>query len=154
MGALVYEVVQCCGKYKILGHTSDHPWLVVGWSVSVLGGPSINNLLRAWNQLKWSKGDNWNPCFAYAQVQTDTWYQRIICPVSFQNIFCKTHEFIDCQMDHWWWDLGSSGGFMGRIWRPGDHISAALVVRSSVGNFSSKINRIFVTTFSWLLVRY
>ena len=30
-------------------------------------------------------------------------------------------------MDHLWQDLGSSGGFMGRIWRPGDRISAALL---------------------------
>ena len=29
-------------------------------------------------------------------------------------------------MDHRCWDLGSHGGFMGRIWCPGDHISAAL----------------------------
>ena len=35
-------------------------------------------------------------------------------------------EFIGRQTDHWWWDLGSPGGFMGRIWPPGDHISAAL----------------------------
>ena len=32
---------QCCGKSKILGRPTDHPWLMVGWSVSVLGGPSI-----------------------------------------------------------------------------------------------------------------
>ena len=58
---------------------------MVGWSVSVLGGPSINNLLRAWNQLKWSKGGNRNSRFTKAQVQTDTWYQWI--SVSFWNIF-------------------------------------------------------------------
>ena len=34
-------LVQCCGKSKILGHQTDHPWLMDGWSVSVLGGPSI-----------------------------------------------------------------------------------------------------------------
>ena len=38
----------------------------------------------------------------------------------------KPKEFIGRQTDHRWWDLGSTGGFMGRIWRPGDHISAAL----------------------------
>ena len=32
---------QCCGKSKILGRPTDHPWLMVGWPVSVLGGPSI-----------------------------------------------------------------------------------------------------------------
>ena len=34
-------VDQCCGKSKILGRPTDHPWLMVEWSVSVLGGPSI-----------------------------------------------------------------------------------------------------------------
>ena len=34
--------IQCCGKSKILGRPTDHPWLMVGWSVSVLGGTSIN----------------------------------------------------------------------------------------------------------------
>ena len=43
--------VQCCGKSKILVRSTDHPWLTVGWSISVLGGPSINNLVRPWNQL-------------------------------------------------------------------------------------------------------
>ena len=38
----------------------------------------------------------------------------------------KPKEFIGRQTDHRWWDLGSPGGSMGRIWRPGDHISAAL----------------------------
>ena len=38
----------------------------------------------------------------------------------------KPKEFIGRQTDHRWWDLGLPGGFMGRIWRPGDHISAAL----------------------------
>ena len=32
---------QCCGKSKILGRPMDHPWLIVGWSVSVVGGPSM-----------------------------------------------------------------------------------------------------------------
>ena len=56
---------------------------MVGWSVLVLGGPSINDMLRAWNQLKWSKGGHWNPCLTSAQVQTDTWYQWIVCRSSF-----------------------------------------------------------------------
>ena len=34
-------VMQCCGKSKILGRPTDHPWLMVGWSVSVLSGPSM-----------------------------------------------------------------------------------------------------------------
>ena len=36
---------------------------MVGWSVSVLGDLSINNLLRAWIQWKWWKGGNRNPCY-------------------------------------------------------------------------------------------
>ena len=45
-GAMESSLMQCCGKYKILVCPVDHPWLMVGWSVAVLGGPSINNLLR------------------------------------------------------------------------------------------------------------
>ena len=33
---------QCCGKCKTLGRPTDHPWLMVGWSMSALSGPSIN----------------------------------------------------------------------------------------------------------------
>ena len=33
--------VQCCGKSKIQGRLTDHPWLMVGWADSVLGSPSI-----------------------------------------------------------------------------------------------------------------
>ena len=41
-------------------------WLTVGWSISVLGGPSINNLVRPWNQLKnRPKWANRNPCFLF-----------------------------------------------------------------------------------------
>ena len=43
---------QCCRKCKILARLTDHPWLLVGWSVSVLGSPPINNLLRPCDQSK------------------------------------------------------------------------------------------------------
>ena len=43
---------QCCRKCKILARLTDHLWLMVGWSVSVLGSPPINNLLRPCNQSK------------------------------------------------------------------------------------------------------
>ena len=45
---------QCCGKCKILVRPTDHPWLWLGgpFQFWVLGGPSINNLLRPQNQLK------------------------------------------------------------------------------------------------------
>ena len=36
--------LQCCGKCKIWGRTTDHLWLMVGWSFSALGGLSINDL--------------------------------------------------------------------------------------------------------------
>ena len=117
---------QCCGKCKILDRTTNHPWLMVGWSVSVLGGPSINNLLRAWNQLKWSKEA------IEIRVLLRHKYKRThdISESSVQfhlEIFsAKPEEPIGRQTDHRWWDLGSPSGFMGRIWRPGDHISTAL----------------------------
>ena len=41
---------RCCRKCKILACLMDHLWLKVGWSVSVLGSPPINNLLRPCNQ--------------------------------------------------------------------------------------------------------
>ena len=41
--------------------------------------------------------------------------------------FPKPKEFVGRQTDHRLWDHGSPGGFMCRIWRPGDHISAALL---------------------------
>ena len=46
----------------------------------------------------------------------------------------KPKEFIGRQTDHRWWDLGLPSGFMGRIWQPGDHISAALWLRQ-VGTY-------------------
>ena len=39
----------------------------------------------------------------------------------------KPKEFIGRQTDNRWWDLGSPDGFIGHIWWPGDHISAALL---------------------------
>ena len=49
MGSLLK---QCCRKCKILACLTDNLWLMVGWTVSVLGSPPINNLLRPCNQLK------------------------------------------------------------------------------------------------------
>ena len=37
--------IQCCRKCRILAHLTDHLCMMVGWSVSVLGCPPINNLL-------------------------------------------------------------------------------------------------------------
>ena len=37
---LLCRTSQCCWKSKIPGRPTDHPWLMVAWSVSVLGGPS------------------------------------------------------------------------------------------------------------------
>ena len=45
-------MLQCCRKCKILAHLMDHLWLIFGWSVSVLGSPPINILLRPCNQSK------------------------------------------------------------------------------------------------------
>ena len=45
----------------------------------------------------------------------------------------KPQEFIGRQTDRRWWELESPGGFMGRIWRPGDHVSAALHFSEFVG---------------------
>ena len=47
-----YMDTQCYRKCKILARLRDHLWLMVGWSVSVLGSPPINNLLRPRNQSK------------------------------------------------------------------------------------------------------
>ena len=68
LGQVSYRVDtwQCCRKSKILVRPTDHLWLTVGWSISVLGGPSINNLVRPWNQLKnRPKWANRNPCFLF-----------------------------------------------------------------------------------------
>ena len=59
------------------------PWFmgwVVGWSVSVLSGLSINNLLRSWNQwTNWSKWVNWNP-FRHKHKQPYWWFSaRLQC---------------------------------------------------------------------------
>ena len=43
-------VIQCCRKCKILARLTDHLWLMVEWSVSVLGSPPIHHLLRPCNQ--------------------------------------------------------------------------------------------------------
>ena len=43
---------QCCRKCKILARRTDHLWLMVGWSVSVLGSPPVNNLLRPCSESK------------------------------------------------------------------------------------------------------
>ena len=45
-------------------------------------------------------------------------------------------ESIGRQTDHVWYDLGSPGGFMSRIWWPGDRISAALSVLFYVITYS------------------
>ena len=133
MSSISYEIAlhwkpqQCCGKCKILVRPTDHPWLMVGWSISVLGGLSINNLLRPWNQLKKVKISQSMPMF-YLTISTNGHMISVESYVQIHSeIFpAKPQEFIGRQMDHWWWDLGSPGGFMGRIWQPGDHISAAL----------------------------
>ena len=49
---LVPKFGYMCDRQNWPLHPTDHPWLMVGWSISVLGGPSINNLLRPSNQLK------------------------------------------------------------------------------------------------------
>ena len=46
-------------KCKILVRPMDNQWLMVGWSVSVLDGPSINNLISLWNQLKNGQNGTW-----------------------------------------------------------------------------------------------
>ena len=82
---------QCCRKCKILARLTDYLWLMVGWSVSVLGSPSINNLLRPCNQSKMVKMDQTGSTFWWGTM--DIWYQcicGIVSPLSFQNIFCKT----------------------------------------------------------------
>ena len=58
-----WHVSQCCRKCKILAHPTDYLWLMVGWSVSVLGSPSINNLLRPCNQSKMVKMDQTGSAF-------------------------------------------------------------------------------------------
>ena len=64
------------------------------------------------------------------------------CYVQFHSeIFsAKPKEFIGCQTDHRWWDLGSPDGFMGRIWWPGDHILAALVTAKLASWWHSVFN--------------
>ena len=146
---------QCCGKSKIPGRPTDHPWLMVRWSVSVLGGPSIiywdNKINQRIGQNKpigihdtstHRHADGFvQDCSISGALAMETlqscakpwiWYQCIygvVCPLFFRNIFCKT-QFIGRQTDHPWWDLGSPVGFVGRIWRPGDRVSAALVMRN------------------------
>ena len=46
------DLAQCCRKCKILARLTDHPWLLVGWSISVLGSPPTNSLLKPCNQSK------------------------------------------------------------------------------------------------------
>ena len=75
---------QCCRKSKILGGPTDHPWFMVGWSVSVLGGLSVNNLMRSWSQLtNWSKWVNRNPCF-YSGTSTNRHIDDLVqdCSIS------------------------------------------------------------------------
>ena len=118
---------QCRGECKILVCPTEHPWLMVGWSVSVLGGPSINNLLRPWNRLKKVKMSQSTSAF-YLGISTNGHMVSVESYVQFHSeIFsAKPKELIGRQTNHRWWDLCSPGGFMGRIWWPGDHISAAL----------------------------
>ena len=110
----------------------DHPWLM-----AVLGGPSINYLLRPWNQSKMVKMSESTSTF-YLGVSTNEHMITVGSYVQFhsEKFSAKPKEFIGCQTDHRWWDLGSPGGFMGRIWRPGDHISAALLRNQCVFFFS------------------
>ena len=111
----------------MLVRPTDHPWLMVGWPVSVLGDPPINNLLRPWNQLKMVKMSQSMSVF-YLGISTNGHMISVESYVQFHSeIFsAKPKEFIGRQTDHRWWDLVSPIGFMGHIWRPGDHISAAL----------------------------
>ena len=130
---------ECYVKCKLLGHPKDHAWLMIGWSVSVLGGSSINNLVRPWTQLKTTDIDisECSPLFASSHSKSlqvlimalhdmlQTWpkplgRKRHKLSVCFHSeIFCaKPKEFIGHQTDHPWEDLGSPSGFMGRIWQP------------------------------------
>ena len=103
---------QCCGKSKILGRPTDHPWLMVGWSVSVLGGPSIiywdHEMIKSIKELFKIRQSVFT---LYSDTSTNRhtdalameilqscikpwiWYQCIcgvVCPLFFRNIFCKT----------------------------------------------------------------
>ena len=90
---------QCCRKCKILARLTDHLWLMVWWSVSVLSCP-INNLLRPGNQSKWTKR---GPHFTGAQ-----WTVYISATVELSVHFhsktfsVKPKESIGSQKDHLW----------------------------------------------------
>ena len=74
----------------VIGLPTDHPWLMVGWSVSVLSGPSINNLLRPWNQLKMVKMNESTSAF-YLGISTNGHMITVGSYVQFHSeIFCKT----------------------------------------------------------------
>ena len=137
--------MQCCGKCKILGRPTDRPWLMVGWSVSVLGGPSIRHLLTPWNHSKTIHIDISEYLILHRHT---TWFWSWL-PMASGNLHrprqgnksgkssvrfhsemfsAKSKGFIGRQMDHPCKNLVWPGGFMGRIWRPGDRISAALAM--------------------------
>ena len=117
---------QCCTKCKILARLTDHLWLMVGWSVSVMGILPINNLLRPCNQSKnYQNGPNGVLRHSAQLISVHLWnclptfvskhfLQNLKNPlVAKRTIYGRT--------------LGRlAGGVMGRIWRPGDRISAAL----------------------------
>ena len=101
------------------------PPMIDGWVVHLSsGGPSINNVLRLWNQLKMVRMSQSTSAF-YLGIITNRHMISVESYVQFHSeIFSAKHnEFIGCQTDHRWWDLGSPGGFMGHIWRPGARLT-------------------------------
>ena len=100
-----------------------------------LGDPSQfwvvrQSIIWPWNQLK--NGQNEPIGIRVLFRHKYKWIRIISASVEsyllfHSKIFCaKPEEFVGRQMDYRGWDLGSPGGYMGRIWRPGNKISVAL----------------------------
>ena len=117
---------QCCRKCKILARLMDHLWLMVGWSVSVVGSLPINNLLgvRPCNQSKkWSKWTKWDRHFTKAQ-----WTFDISASVeSFLHFYSETFSAsIGRQTDH----LSMVGPWVAQ-WTDGSHLATGRMYFSS-----------------------